>query len=64
MSDTDREYFIQRAQEERTRADSASSPEAVQVHLALAAKYEALVKKAERRPVIGIAWDDELRKQA
>lgn len=61
MSDADREYFKQRAEEERARAESASSPAAARVHLAMAAKYAAL---ADERPMLHIAPDDGFRKQA
>lgn len=64
MSDADREYFQKRALEERTRAESASSPEAARVHRTLAAKYEALVKKTDEWPMLCVAWDGELRKHA
>lgn len=64
MCDADRKYFKQRALEERTRAESASSPEAARIHLMLAAKYEALVKKADERPMLYVQGDEELRKHA
>lgn len=63
MSVTDRSYLKQRAQEERTRAQAASSPAAAKVHLALAAKYDSLATKADRRPVPHITWNEGLRKQ-
>lgn len=64
MSVTDRDYFKQRAEEERARADSASSGAAAKVHLALAAKYDSLVKKADERPMLHIGWNEDVRRHA
>ena len=64
MSVADRDYFKQRAEEERARADAATSPEASQIHVALAAEYDALVKRFDERSTLHIAWDDGLRQQA
>jgi hypothetical protein len=64
MSGADREYFERRADEERARAERATSPAAAEVHLALAAKYDSLVKKADEGRLLHIASDGGLRKQA
>jgi hypothetical protein len=45
MFDNDLAYYRQRADEERERAAIASQPSIAEVHLALAAKYEALVEQ-------------------
>ncbi len=63
MSVSDRDYFRQRAEEERSRAESAASPAAARVHLALASKYDSLVTKADGQPILILAGND-LRKQA
>jgi hypothetical protein len=41
MSDSDHDYFIRRASEERNAAARASHPLVRETHLALAARYEA-----------------------
>ncbi|HEX5258693.1 MAG TPA: hypothetical protein VFW35_07920 [Sphingomicrobium sp.] len=64
MSATDRDYFEQRAEEETARAQSAASEAATEIHLALAAKYRALVEMADARPMLHVAWDEGARKQA
>ena len=60
----DREYFGRRAAEERTRAENAASPAVAQVHLMLAGKYEALVKKAAAHSVAQFERIDGQRHRA
>jgi hypothetical protein len=55
MSAADRDYFKRRAEEERARAEFASSPAAAEVHRALAAKYDSLVMNADDGPVVAVA---------
>ena len=46
MSDSDHDYFIRRASEERNVAAQASHPLVRETHLALAARYEAAAATA------------------
>lgn len=64
MSVADQNYFKQRAEEERGRADSAASSAAANIHRALAAKYDALVQTVSERPRLHLAWAEGLRQRA
>jgi hypothetical protein len=64
MSFEDRNYFRQRAAEERARAESASSPAVERVHLALAAKYDSLLEKADETRTLHVASNEGWRKHA
>jgi hypothetical protein len=54
MFDNDLAYFRQRADEERKRAAATSQQSVAEIHLALAAKYEALLEQGQApSPFIG-----------
>jgi hypothetical protein len=49
MSSQDLDYYRRRADDERRKATEASHPNIADIHLALAAKYDELVARQERR---------------
>jgi hypothetical protein len=53
---TDLDYYRARALEERNRAAAASDPSIANIHLELAAKYEARAKDARAGPTLRPGW--------
>lgn len=53
MFDDDLAYYRQRASEERDRATTATDPSIAEIHMVLAAKYEAIIEQARARPRYG-----------
>lgn len=56
MSPNDHDYYRTRAEEHRSRAEAAEHPKAAQIHLDLAAKYDALAAEAAVTPSSGAGW--------
>ena len=56
MFTSELEYYRQRAQEERERAQTATDPIVAEVHRALAERYEGLTKQPEIRVALSRLW--------
>ena len=61
MSQSDTEYFQQRALTERELARSAKNAHVAAIHDELARGYEALVLYEELRPMAGLVMPDQKR---
>ena len=56
MFTSELEYYRQRAQEERERAQTATNPIVAEVHRALAERYEGLTRQPEIRVALSRLW--------
>ena len=56
MFTSELEYYRQRAQQERERAQTATDPIVAEVHRALAERYEELTKQPEIRVALSRLW--------
>lgn len=53
----DRDYYTERAAEERKLSASSIEPNVAKVHLELAEKYEGLARAAQAAPTLRPGWN-------